>query len=97
MMEAMYRGLPVVASAVKGHTDLIEDGVSGLLYPFGDEAAFAAAVERLLNDRKLAAAMGAAGRQAVEPLALPAVLPRVMDAYRQIIDLEQREVPGKIG
>ena len=97
MMEAMYRGLPVVASAVKGHTDLIEDGVSGLLYPFVDEAAFAAAVERLLNDRKLAAAMGAAGRRAVESRALPVVLPRVMDAYRQLIDLEQREVPGKIG
>ena len=40
--------------------------------------------------------MGAAGR-GVEPLALPVVLPRVMDAYRQLIDLERGEVPGKIG
>ena len=36
IMEAMYAGRPIVASAVKGHVDLIADGVTGLLYPYGD-------------------------------------------------------------
>jgi len=37
--EAVLRGVPVVASATGGFCDTIEDGVSGLLFPNGDEAA----------------------------------------------------------
>lgn len=81
IMEAMHAGLPVVASAVKGHTDLITDGQSGLLYPYDDEAAFAAAVRRLLASPEEAAALGAAAREAVEAYRLDRVLPQVMDLY----------------
>ena len=47
--EAMAYGRPVVASAVGGLVDLVEDGVTGLLVPPGDVAALRAAVERLLE------------------------------------------------
>lgn len=47
VMEAMYCGLPVVASAVKGHTDLIEDGKTGLLYPYNDTKRCAACVQQV--------------------------------------------------
>ena len=81
IMEAMHAGLPVVASAVKGHTDLITDGESGLLYPYDDEAAFAAAVRRLLASPEEAAALGAAAREAAEAYRLDRVLPQVMALY----------------
>jgi glycosyltransferase involved in cell wall biosynthesis len=60
--EAMAWGRPVVATAVGGLTDAVEDGVTGLLVPPGDVAALRAAIERLLGDAELRARLGAAGR-----------------------------------
>ena len=39
IMEAMHVGLPIIASDVKGNSDLIHDGENGLLYPYGDAQA----------------------------------------------------------
>lgn len=80
VMEAMYAGLPVVASAVKGHTDLLSGG-GGLLYSYGDEAALSAGLCRLAEDAALRRELGARARQAVLPYGLDHVLPRVMEAY----------------
>lgn len=65
LMEAMASGLPVVTTDVGGIAELVDDGVSGLLTPSGDHAAFADALERLCGDPGLRAEMGAAGRQRV--------------------------------
>ena len=48
--EAMACGTPVVATAVGGLPEQIEEGKSGYLAPLGDAAAHAAAVIRLLDD-----------------------------------------------
>ena len=61
VMEYMEAAKPVVATAVGGVPDLIEDGVSGLLVP-QDPPALASALSALLRDRTRAAEMGAAGR-----------------------------------
>jgi glycosyltransferase involved in cell wall biosynthesis len=60
--EAMAYGRPVVASAVGGLADAVDDGVSGLLVPPGDVPALRAALERLLSDRQLRARFGRAAR-----------------------------------
>ncbi|HXQ28029.1 MAG TPA: glycosyltransferase family 4 protein [Gemmatimonadales bacterium] len=65
LLEAMNSGIPVVASRVGGIPDIVEDGVSGLLVPPGDEAALADALGRLIRDPDLAARLGAAGRERV--------------------------------
>lgn len=62
VLEWMALGRPVVASAVGGIPDLVEDGVTGLLVPPGDSAALAAALESLLLDPKKAEAFGRAAR-----------------------------------
>ena len=62
LMECMEAGLPVVATAVGGVPDVVEDGVTGLLTPPRDPGALATAVSRLLADRELAERMGEAGR-----------------------------------
>lgn len=51
-LEAMACGVPVVASAVGGLKEIVEEGVSGLLVPPGDSSALASALVSLLtNDR----------------------------------------------
>jgi glycosyltransferase involved in cell wall biosynthesis len=64
--EAMAWGRPVVATAVGGLRDAVEDGVTGLLVPAGDSDALRAALERLLGDAKLRARLGAAARDHAE-------------------------------
>lgn len=81
LMEAMLSGLPVIASRVKGHTDLIEDGINGWLFEYDNEKAFAAAVVKLVGDRRKANDMGTAGREMVRQFELETVLPKVMHEY----------------
>jgi glycosyltransferase involved in cell wall biosynthesis len=62
--EAMAHGRPVVASAVGGLLDAVEDGVSGLLVPPRDPRALRAAIETLLEDTDLRRRIGGAAREA---------------------------------
>ena len=55
--------MPVVATAVGGVADVVEDGVTGLLAPIDDGARIADAVVTLLRNPVRAAAMGRAGRR----------------------------------
>jgi trehalose synthase len=64
--EGMWKAKPLVASAVGGIQDQIEDGVSGLLIdPPGDLGAAAAAIDDLLGDPGRAREIGEAARQRV--------------------------------
>lgn len=81
MMEAMHFGLPVVASAVKGHTDLIEDSKSGLLYPCGDWAACAEQIKRLMVNTELAQSISYTAREKTKQYGLSKVRPQVMELY----------------
>jgi len=59
--EAMAAELPIVATAVGGLPNVVDEGETGLLVPV-DEAALAAALARLERDRDLARAMGVKAR-----------------------------------
>jgi glycosyltransferase involved in cell wall biosynthesis len=61
--EAMAWERPVVASAVGGLRDAVDDGVTGVLVPAGDVVALRAALERLLGDAELRVRLGAAARE----------------------------------
>ena len=64
--EAMWKRRPVVAGAVGGIVDQIEDGVHGLLVEEPtDLVAFGAAVESLLRDREEAARLAQNAQQRV--------------------------------
>ena len=62
----MAAGLPVVATAVGGVTELVEDGVSGFVVPPGDVASLTQRVAELCEDPALRQRLGAAGRATVE-------------------------------
>ncbi|WP_295530793.1 TIGR04063 family PEP-CTERM/XrtA system glycosyltransferase [Novosphingobium sp. Chol11] len=65
-LEAMAQGTLVAASAVGGHRELIEDGVTGTLFPPDDPAGLAAAMIALLGSRDGWDAQRARGRRFVE-------------------------------
>jgi len=65
ILEAMALGRPVVAAAVGGVPELIEDGTSGVLVSSRAPEDFAYAIERCLDDRAFAAALGDSARERV--------------------------------
>lgn len=68
LMEASGTARPVVASDVGGISDIVADGVTGLLVPPGNSTAIARAVNMLLGDPALGSKLGAAGRRRMERL-----------------------------
>jgi glycosyltransferase involved in cell wall biosynthesis len=62
VIEAMHRGVPVVASDVPGTNELVVDGETGFLVPVGDVCAFANRIGRLLADDEFRIGMGACAR-----------------------------------
>jgi alpha-maltose-1-phosphate synthase len=65
-LEAMACETPVVASAVGGILEVVEDGRTGLLVPPASPDDLAAAIRRVLGDAAFARALGQAGRRRVE-------------------------------
>jgi len=83
LLEAMASGLPVVASAVGGIPDLVQDGAMGTLVPARDPVQLAEALAAYVRQPALAAAHGAAGRAHVERrYSMRAML----DAYMALYD-----------
>ncbi len=65
VIEAMAMGRAVVGSASGAIPEVVEDGVTGLLFPPEDPEALSACLARLLTDPDLAARLGAAARAGV--------------------------------
>ena len=61
--EAMWWGLPCLGSTADAASQVIVDGETGLLVPYGDVAAIGKALVGLLSDRESAERMGEAGRR----------------------------------
>jgi glycosyltransferase involved in cell wall biosynthesis len=64
IVEAMAAGLPVVATASEGASEIIEDGVTGKLAPPNDPEALAQAINDLLDDPDECARLGQNARLA---------------------------------
>jgi len=84
--EAMAHGRPVVATAVGGLRDAVEERVTGLLVPPADAVALRGAIERLLGDAKLRRRLGAAAREKVRAeLSWEAATEATIDAYSEVL------------
>lgn len=83
VIEAGACGTPSVASDSPGLSESIRDGVSGILVPHGKVAALATAMERLLTNAPLRAAMGKAARDWAETLSWDRTADRTLEVLRQ--------------
>jgi glycosyltransferase involved in cell wall biosynthesis len=65
LMEGMAAGVPVIGTDIPGTRDLVEHGRTGWLFPVGDSAALAAALDGILKDRAATSAIVAGARESV--------------------------------
>jgi glycosyltransferase involved in cell wall biosynthesis len=65
LLLAMANGLPVVASALGGIPEVVEDGKNGSLVKDQNPEAVASAIERLFADPAFAARLGSAARETI--------------------------------
>lgn len=64
-VEAMACECPVVTSDADGFTEVVENGVTGIIVPRKDIKAAAAAIQKLIDDKSLLSSFGKAGRKRV--------------------------------
>lgn len=76
--EAAAAGVPAIGTAINAVPELIDDGVTGVLVPPGDEAALAGALRRLVDSAGERRVMGHAARGRVERLGDPARYARLL-------------------
>jgi N-acetyl-alpha-D-glucosaminyl L-malate synthase BshA len=85
ILEGMCFGCPSVATRVGGIPEVVDDGVSGLLAAPRDVGELTRAVERLIGDPALRAAMGhAARRTAREKFSADRIVPRYIELYERV-------------
>lgn len=65
ILEAMWAGVPVVATDVGGVGEMLEDGVEGVLVRGGDSAELARGIERVIDDRVFAETLAEKARARV--------------------------------
>jgi len=83
VLEAMAAGLPVVATRIGGHEDIITDGETGVLVAPADPQALAAALQGLLDDLERRQRLGQHAADYVRVhYATAVVIERLLDLYR---------------
>jgi glycosyltransferase involved in cell wall biosynthesis len=88
VIEAMARGIPVIATAVGGNLDAVVNGETGFLVPVKAPQAFADAVIALATDPALRSRFGEAGRQRTESLfSLDVCVKRYVNLYKGVARL----------
>ena len=85
VIESMAAGLPVVGIRSPGVGDTVEDGVSGLLAPEEDLAAFTAKLARMIGEVDNRKRMGEQARAAAQSYAIEHTAQILLDRYEQLI------------
>jgi len=86
LLEAMASGTPIVASAIGGIPEVVENGVNGILFKKGDELDLANAVIRVLDDPALANELAINARKKVEEqYSWPVVVKAIEGVYENVM------------
>ncbi|MBN2284808.1 MAG: glycosyltransferase [Tissierellales bacterium] len=91
LLESMLAGKPVVATAVGGNPEVVEDGKSGFLVPPRDPHAMAEAILKLLGNSELRREMGHQGRMRVqEEFSVGGMVEKYEDILRYVTEKKNR-------
>ena len=86
-LEAAACCVPTISTNAGGVPELIEDGVNGRLFPVGDiEGMAAAALELLLDERRLQEMATAARQTAQQRFCTTKIIPKYEAYYRQVVE-----------
>jgi sugar transferase (PEP-CTERM/EpsH1 system associated) len=92
ILEAMASGLPIVATAVGGNGELVNEGINGLLVPPANPAKLAEAIVNLAQQTDVAKAMGQQSRRFVEErYGMSAMVSRYQQLYDRLLNQEARQ------
>jgi len=95
LMESMAVGVPVVATAVGGVPELVEDGVHGRLVPYGDREAMATAIEWMIEHPKERHEMGERARlQIAHHFSTDRMVKTTSALYAELLARHRRQSPG---
>ncbi len=86
LTEAFAAGTPVIASAIAGYSDVVSDGVDGLLVPPGDPQRLAEELQRVHFEPERLQQMGEAARRSAQRYAWPRVADQVTAVYERAIE-----------
>src|SRR5262249_40705799 len=86
LTEAFAAGTPVIASKIAGYSDVVTDGVDGVLVPPADPQALAEELQLLAHEPDRMAAMGEAGRRSAERYAWPRIAGAGAEVYERAIE-----------
>ena len=89
VVEAMAMGKAVVASAVGGVPEVLENGRFGVLVPPRDSEQIAAAVLDLLTDERKREALGKAAKKRAEDFGVEAMVERIERLYQELWDAKR--------
>jgi phosphatidylinositol alpha-mannosyltransferase len=87
LTEAFAAGTPVIASAIAGYSDVVSDGVDGLLVPPGDPQRLAEELQRVHFEPERLREMGEAARRSAQRYAWPRVADQVTAVYERAIEV----------
>ncbi len=90
VIEANQCGLPVIASDRPGLKDSVRDGETGLLVPYGDHRAMAAAAVGLLRDEALWSRMSEAARRWAGTFSWQRCVDESLEYFQQVADRGDR-------
>ena len=85
LMEAMACGLPIVASSVRGNTDLIDPGQGGFLVEPDDAAGFADAIRRILAEPDIRERMKMHNLEKIRAYSIEAVTDQMAQLYQSVM------------
>lgn len=85
IMEAMACGLPVIASKIKGHVDLVSHEETGILFELADQTGLEQALIEIFDNKEKRKKLGQNGMNGIDRFGIDRVFPQIMEIYTENI------------